>query len=48
MDIQFWAIIWVGIVVVVLGVFLYYVIKSYQIVDDSQSEESEETQPKEQ
>jgi len=30
MDLQFWAMIWVAIVVVVLGVFLYYVIKSYK------------------
>lgn len=30
MDVQFWAIIWVVIVAVVLGVFLYYVIKSYK------------------
>jgi hypothetical protein len=30
MDLQFWAMVWVAIVVVVLGVFLYYVIKSYK------------------
>ncbi len=30
MDVQFWALIWVGVVVIVLGVFLYYVIKSYR------------------
>ncbi len=30
MDVQFWALIWVAIVLVVLGVFLYYVIKSYK------------------
>ncbi len=30
MDVQFWAIIWVVIVAIVLGVFLYYVVKSYK------------------
>lgn len=30
MDVQFWALIWVGVVVIVLGVLLYYVIKSYK------------------
>lgn len=30
MDVQFWAIIWVVIVAIVLGVFLYYVVKSYR------------------
>ena len=30
MDVRFWAIVWVVIVAAVLGVFLYYVIKSYK------------------
>ena len=30
MDVHFWSLIWVGVVVVVLGVLLYYVIKSYK------------------
>lgn len=30
MDVHFWALIWVGVVVIVLGVLLYYVIKSYK------------------
>lgn len=30
MDVQFWSLIWVGVVVIVLGVLLYYVIKSYK------------------
>ena len=30
MDVHFWSLIWVGVVVIVLGVFLYYVIKSYK------------------
>ncbi len=30
MDVQFWAIVWVAVVTVVLGVLLYYVIKSYK------------------
>ncbi len=30
MDVRFWALIWVGVVVIVLGVLLYYVIKSYK------------------
>ena len=30
MDVQFWALIWVGGVIIVLGVLLYYVIKSYK------------------
>ena len=30
MDVRFWAMIWVAIVAVVLGVFLYYAIKSYK------------------
>ncbi len=30
MDVRFWALIWVGVVVIVLGVLLYYVIRSYK------------------
>jgi len=30
MDVHFWALIWVGVVIIVLGVLLYYVIKSYK------------------
>ncbi len=30
MDVHFWSLIWVGVVVIVLGVLLYYVIKSYK------------------
>ena len=30
MDVHFWSLIWVGVVIIVLGVLLYYVIKSYK------------------
>lgn len=30
MDVHFWSLIWVGVVVIVLGVLLYYVIRSYK------------------
>ena len=30
MDVHFWSLIWVGVVVIVLGVLLYYVLKSYK------------------